>query len=94
MSLARKEYVEPDHEVTCQAISQRNQTQAFLITAGPCIPILPRKRPITTKHNRITNEEQHAASVHFFGPPAKHTRITPPVTTTDNLQQQTEFAAR
>ena len=67
--------------------------QAFLITAGPFIPILPRKRPIATQHNRITNEEQHAASVHFFGSPAKRVTVTPPVTTTDNLQQQTLFAA-
>ena len=57
------------------------------MTVGPFIPILPRKRPITTQHNRITNEEQHATSVHFFGPPAKRARVTPPVTTTDNFQQ-------
>ena len=94
MSLACKEYVEPDDEVTRQAISQRNQMQAFLITAGPFIPILPRKRPIATQNNRITDEEQHAAVVHFFGPPAKRARATPPVITTDNLQQQTLFATR
>ena len=94
VGLARKEYVEPDDAVTCQAISQQNQIHSFLITVGQFIPILPRKRPIATQHNRITGEEQHAASVHFFGPLAKRASVTPPVTTTDNLQQQTLFATR
>ena len=83
VSLAHKEYVEPDDEVTRQAISQQNQMHSFLITVGPFIPILHRKRPIATQHNRITDEEQHATSVHFFGPPAKRARVTLPVTTTD-----------
>ena len=94
VGLARKEYVEPDDEVTCQAISQRNQMHSFLTTVRPLIPILPRKKPIATQHNRIKDEEQHAASVYFFGPPAKRTRVTSLVTTTDNLQQQTLFAVQ
>ena len=40
MSLARKEYVEPDDEVTCQATSQRNQMQAFLNIAVPLSQLL------------------------------------------------------
>ena len=84
---ACKEYVEPDDTVTCQAISQRNQMHSFLITDSPFIPILPRERSIATQNNRITDEEQHTAAVHFFGPPAKRARVTSLVTTTDNLQQ-------
>ena len=94
MSLARKEYVKPDDAVTRQAITQQNQMHSFLITDGPFIPILPRERPVATQNNRITDEEQHAATVRFFGPPAKRARVTPPVATTDNLQQQTLFTAR
>ena len=76
VGLARKEYVEPDNSVTCQAISQRNQKHSFLITDGLFIPILPRKRPIiTTQNNRITDEEQHATAVHFLGPPSKRARV-------------------
>ena len=92
MGLVRDEYVEPNNEVTRQAIAQQNQMHSFLTTVGPFISILPRKRLIATQHNCITDEEQHATSVHFFGPPAKHARVTPPVTTTDNHQQQTLFA--
>ena len=94
MGLAGEEYVKPDDEVTRQAISQRNQMHSFLMTVGPFIPILPRKRTTATQHNRITDEEQHTASVHFFGPPAKRARVTSPMTTTDNLQQQTLFATQ
>ena len=94
VSLARKEYVEPDDAVTCQAISQRNQMQSFLIDDGPFIPILPRERTIATQNNRISDEEQHAAAVLFFGLPVKRARVTPTVATTDHLQQQTLFPAR
>ena len=94
MSLAYKEYVKPDNEVTCQAASQQNQMQAFLITDGPFIPIPPRERPVATQNNRITDGEQHAATINFFGSPAKRARVTSPVTTTDNIQQQTLFDAR
>ena len=94
VSLARKEYVEPDNAVTCQAISQRNQIHSFLITDGPFIPILPRERPVATQNNHITDEEQHTTAVFFFGPPAKRARVTSPVATTDNFQQQTLFTAR
>ena len=94
MSLAQKEYVEPDDEVTRQATSQRNQMQAFLNTTGPFVPIPPRDRPVAVQNNRITDEAQRRAAINFFGPPAKRTRVTPTVTTTDNLQQQTLFDAR
>ena len=57
VSLARKEYVEPDSAVTRQAISMRNQMQSFLINNGPVIPIIPRDRPVATQDNRIFNEE-------------------------------------
>ena len=66
VSLARKEYVEPDNEVTRQAISQRNQMQTFLITDGPLIPTIPRDRPVATQDNRISDKEQHAASIQFL----------------------------
>ena len=94
MSLTHKEYVEPDNAVTRQAIFQRNQMQSYLITDGPCIPILPRERPVATQNNRISDEEQHAAAILFFGPPAKRARVTPPVTTADNHHQQPLFTAR
>ena len=87
MGLARKEYVEPDNEVTCQVTFQRNQMQALLITAGPFIPIPPRDRPFATQNNHITDKAQLVAAIHFFGPPAKCARVTPSMTTTDNLQQ-------
>ena len=88
MSMACKEYVEPDDEVARQAISQQNQIQAFLITNGPLIATVPRKRPVATQSNCITNKEQHVAVVHFFGPQTKCARVTTSVTTTDNLVQQ------
>ena len=93
VSLARKEYVEPDDEVTRQAISQRNQMQAFLNITGPFVPVPPRDRPVAVQNNRITDEAQRRAAINFFGPPAQRTRVTPSVTTTDNLQQQTLFDA-
>ena len=90
MSLARKEYVEPDDEVSRQAISQRNQMQTFLITDGLLTPIIPRDRPVATQDNCITKEDQLAASIQFFGPPtAKRSQVTSIVTTTTNLMQRT-----
>ena len=94
MSLARKEYVEPDDEVTCQATSQRNQMQAFLNTAGPFVPIPPWDRPVAVQNNRITDEAQRRAASKSFGAPTRRTRVTSTVTTTDNLQQQTLFDER
>ena len=94
VSLAQKEYVEPDDEITRQATLQRNQMQAFLNTAGPFVPTPPRDRPVAIQDNRITNEVQRRAAINFFGPPAKRTRVTPIVTTTNNLQQQTLFDER
>ena len=92
--LARKEYVEPDSDIIRQAISMRNQMQAFLITNGPLTPIPPCERPMPTQDNRISDKEQQAASVRFVGtqlPTAKRARITSTVTHTDNLQQRTLF---
>ena len=94
MSLARKEYVEPDDEVTRQATLQRNQMQAFLNIAGPFVPLPPRDRQVAVQDNRITDEAQRRAAINFFGPQAKCTRVTPRVTTTDNWQQQTLFEER
>ena len=92
VSLARKEYVEPDDEITRQAISQRNQIKAFLGITGPFLPRPKRDRPVATQDNRITNEEQHAAAVHHFGPRrSKRTRVTPIVTTVSKLIQRTMF---
>ena len=91
VSLARKEYVEPDNEVTCQAISQRNQMQAFLITNGPFLPITSRHRPVATQDNCITNKEQHAVAILFFGPPTTRTRVSSSVTTASTLLQRTLF---
>ena len=85
MSLVRKEYIEPDVEVIRQATSQRNQMQAFLNIAGPFVPTPQRDRPVAVQDNRITNEAQRRAAINFFGPPAKRARVTPRVTTTDNL---------
>ena len=90
MSLARKEYVEPDNEVTRQAISQRNQMQTFLITDGPLIPTIPRDRPVATQDNRINEEDQLVTSIRFFGEPtAKRARVTSSATTTTNLPEVT-----
>ena len=63
MSLARKEYVEPDDEITRRAISQRNQMQTFFGITGPFLPTPKRDRPVSTQENRITNEQEHAAAI-------------------------------
>ena len=68
--------------------------QAFLNTAEPFIPIPPRDQPVAVHNNRITYEVQRRAAINFFGQPTKRTRVTPSVTTTDNLQQQILFDAR
>ena len=94
VSLAQKEYVKPDDEVTRQATSQQNQMQAFLNPAGPFVSIPPRDRPVAVQNNHITNEAQRRAATKFFGAPTWRTRVTPTVTTTDNLQQQTLFDER
>ena len=94
VTLARKDYDEPDSDIIRQAISMRTQMQAFLITNGPLLPVPPRERPIATQDNRITAAEQEAASVRFFGNkprPTKRARGAPSVTTTDNYQQRTLF---
>ena len=68
--------------------------QAFLNTAGPFIPIPPQYRPVAVQDNRITDKAQHRAAIKFFGPPARRAIVTPAVTTTNNLQQQTLFDTR
>ena len=66
VSLARKEYVEPDNTVTRQAISQRNQMQSLFTTDGLLIPIIPWKRSVATQNNCISDKEQHAATILFL----------------------------
>ena len=88
VSLARKEYVEPDDKVTRQAISMRNQMQSFLITNSLLIPIIPWDRPVAIQDNRISDKEQHTAAIRFFGQPAvKRTQVTPNATTTKTFLQ-------
>ena len=65
-----------------------------MITADPFAPIHQRDKPVAVQNNRITKEAQRRATINYFGPPAKRTRVTPIVTTTDNLQQQTLFDER
>ena len=92
--LAHKEYDEPDSDIIRQAISMRNQMQAFLITDSPLLPVPPHERPIATQENRISDKEQQAASVRFFGthlPPAKRAQVSSRVIHTNNLQQRTLF---
>ena len=94
VTLARKEYVEPDSEIVRQAISMRIQMQAFLTTDGPLLPVPPRDRPIATQEHRISVEDQQAASVRHFGielRPKKRARVTSTVTDTENYQQRTLF---
>ena len=88
--LARKEYVEPDDEVTQQAISQRNLMQTFLSIDGPLVPTTPRDRPVATQDNNITVEAQVAVGTRFFGH-QKEKCLRPPsiVTTAANLLQRT-----
>ena len=54
--LARKEYNEPDSDIIRQAISVRNQMQAFLISDGPLLPVPPCERPIATQENCISDK--------------------------------------
>ena len=94
VTLARKEYDEPDSEIVRQAISMRTQMQAFLTTDGPFLPVPPRDRPIATQEHRISVEDQQAASVRHFGielRPKKRARVTSTVTDTENYQQRTLF---
>ena len=48
-------------------------------------------KSIYTQDNCISNKEQYAAAIWFFGPPAKRAKVTPTVTTTENLLQRTLF---
>ena len=65
--LARADYEEPDSAIIRQALSQRTQMQDFLLTNGPFVPTTSRKRPIAVQDNPITEQDQQAASAHFFG---------------------------
>jgi len=67
--------------------------ETFLITNDPLIPTMPRNRPIATKDNHITEEDQLAAFIQFFGAPvARRDQVTPSVTTASTLLQRTLFA--
>ena len=66
--------------------------QTFLITDGPLVPITLRDQPIATQDNRITKEDQLAASIRFFREPtAKRAQVTSSVPTATNLLQRTLF---
>ena len=67
--LAQAEYEEPDFAIIRQALSQRTQMQDFLLTNGPFVPTTSRKRPIGVQDNPITEQDQQAATAHFFGTP-------------------------
>ena len=75
--LARAEYKEPDSAIIRQALSQQTQMQEFLLTNRPFVPAPARARPVAVQDNRITEQDQQAATVHFFG--------TPLITATDIL---------
>ena len=67
--------------------------QTFLITDGPLIPTIPQDRPVPTQDNRITKEDQLAASIRFSRKPvARRNQVTPSATTASTLLQQTLFA--
>ena len=88
--LARKEYVEPDDEVTCQAISQCKVMQIFLSIDDPLDPTTPRDRPVATKDNHISEKAQVAGGTRFFGrPKEKRPRPSSIVITAANLLQRT-----
>ena len=94
VTLAQKDYDEPDSDIVRQAISMRTQMQAFLTTDGPLLPVPPRDRPIATQEHRISVEDQQAASVRHFGielRPKKRARVTSTVTDTENYQQRSLF---
>ena len=67
--LARAKYKEPDSAIIRQALSQRTQMQDFLLTNGPFVPAPSRKRPIAVQDNPITEQDQQAATAHFFVTP-------------------------
>ena len=67
--LTRAGYEEPDSASIRQALSQRHQMQAFLLTNGPLVPVPVRARPIAVQDNQITEQDQQAATAHFFGTP-------------------------
>ena len=87
--LARKEYVEPDNEVTWQSIAQRKVMQTFLSIDNPLEPTTPRDRPAATQDNHVTEEAQVVADARFFGrPKEKRPRLSSIVITTANILQQ------
>ena len=67
--LAWAEYEEPDSTIIRQALSQQIQMQEFLLTSGPFVPAPTRTRPIAVQDNQITEQDQQAATAHFFGTP-------------------------
>ena len=91
------EYEEPSSSIIHQAVSMRNQMQAFLITYGPLLPVPSCKRPIATQDNCISEEEEQAAITQFLEPNYLQQSVLGPLLlwlvliSTDNLQQQTLF---
>ena len=86
--LARKDYVEPDDDVTRQAIAQRKVMQTFLNIDGPLVATTPRDRPVATQDNRITTEAQVAATSKHFGPPKERRRRPPSIVTNATILLQ------
>ena len=43
--------------------------QEFLLTNRPFVPAPARARPVAVQDNQITEQDQQATTVHFFGTP-------------------------
>ena len=67
--LAQADYEEPDSTIIRQAFSERNQIQEFLLINGPLVPVPVRGQPIAIQNNRISEEDQQAATAYLFGTP-------------------------
>ena len=67
VDLARVEYEAPDTDIILQAMAQRTIMYNFLITNGPFVTPPSHANPMAYQDNKITIEEQHLASVNFFG---------------------------
>ena len=65
--LARAEYEEPNTDIIGQSISQRTQIQEFVDTNRLLIPTLSWVTPIAIQNNQISEEDQQAATAHYFG---------------------------
>ena len=65
--LAQADFEESNSTIIRQATSQRIQMQEFLHTNGPIVPITPKATPIAIQYNRISEEDQQAATAQHFG---------------------------